>query len=375
LAGQYYVKLFFWFSAAIVSYTYVGYLAWLWLASQFSKRPLHTHPHCPSVTVIIAARNEVTALPGKIANLRRLRYDIGDLQIIIASDGSSDGTDQILSQNREHVVPIILETHQGKAVALNEAVNRATGEILVFFDVRQRIDVDAILELILPFSDLTVGAVSGALLIDDETETTDNAALGRYWRLERGIRALESISGSMVGATGAIYAIRRELYTPMPKGTILDDVFVPMHVALKGKRVIFQARAIARDTFSAQRGREFARKVRTLAGNFQLVKVAPWLITPQNPLLFRFISHKLLRLLSPFLLILILFTSALSDGLLYKAIFGLQVLFYFCSGLTTAFPGVKKLRFMALIHTFVALNLAALIAFLRFGTGRFSVWR
>jgi poly-beta-1,6-N-acetyl-D-glucosamine synthase len=375
LATQHYVKLLFWLSAAVVSYTYLGYVAWLWLASQFCKRPLHTHPHFPSVTVIIAARNEDSALPGKIANLRGLRYDSGHLQIIIVSDGSSDGTDQILSENREHVVPIVLEKHQGKAAALNEAVKRATGEILVFFDVRQCVDVDAILELISPFSDLTIGAVSGALLIGDETETGNNAALGRYWRLEKGIRALESVSGSMVGATGAIYAIRRELYTHMPKGTILDDVFVPMHVALKGKRVIFQARAIARDTFSAQRGKEFARKVRTLTGNFQLVKIAPWLITPRNPLLFRFISHKLLRLLSPFLLILILLTSAALDGLFYKAIIGLQILFYFCSLLTTAIPTTRRFRFMAMIHTFVTLNLAALIAFFKFAFARNSVWR
>lgn len=373
MATQHWAKLLFWLSAVGVGYTYVGYLAWLWLASQLRRRPLHTHQHSPSVTVIIAARNEENALPRKIANLRRLRYDSG-LQIIIVSDGSNDGTELILSKNREHVVPIVLEQHQGKAAALNEAVKLATGEILVFFDVRQRIDVDAILELVLPFSDLTIGAVSGSLQID-EAESGENAALGRYWHLEKGIRTLESVSGSMVGTTGAIYAIRRELYTEMPKGTILDDVFVPMHVALKGKRVIFQDRAIAWDAFSAQRGTEFARKVRTLTGNFQLVKIAPWLITVRNPLLFRFISHKLLRLLSPFLLILILLTAAVADGFFYKTIFGLQVLVYFSSGVTTAVPSTRRFRSMALIHTFVTLNLAALMAFFKFTFARGSVWR
>lgn len=370
---QHWLKLLFWLSAAVVGYTYVGYLAWLWLASQFCSRPLRTHPYSPSVTIIIAARNEARTLPAKIANLRRLRYDAG-LQIIIVSDGSSDGSEQILWKNREHLVPIVLEQHQGKAAALNEAVKVATGELLVFFDVRQCIDADAILELVSPFSDLTVGAVSGALLIDDQSESGENAALGGYWHLEKGIRALESVSGSMVGATGAIYAIRRELYAPMPRGTILDDVFVPMHVALAGKRVIFQTRAIARDTFSSERGREFGRKVRTLTGNFQLLQIAPWLMTPRNPLLFRFISHKLLRLLSPFLLILILLTSAASEGLFYRTVFGLQALFYLCSGLTTAIPAMRRIRFMALIHTFVTLNLAALIAFFKFVFARGLVW-
>jgi cellulose synthase/poly-beta-1,6-N-acetylglucosamine synthase-like glycosyltransferase len=366
--------LLFWFTTAVVSYTYVGYLAWLWLASRFCKRLLHIHPHSPSVTIIIAARNEEVALPRKIENLRRLRYDSGP-QIIIVSDGSTDGTAQVLLGNSNYIVPVILREHQGKAAALNDAVSLATGEILVFFDVRQRIDADAILELVLPFSDLTVGAVSGSLLIEDEPESGPNAALGRYWHLEKGIRALESVSGSMVGATGAIYAIRRELYTYIPKGTILDDVFVPMHVALQGKRVLFQSRAIARDTFSAQKGTEFARKIRTLSGNFQLVRIAPWLITPRNPLLFRFISHKLLRLLSPFLLVLIFLISATSVGLFYQTIFGLQIVFYACSGLTALVPAARKLPAMALIHTFVTLNLAALVAFFRFASGRRSVWR
>lgn len=372
---EHYVRLFFWWSAAIVGYTYAGYLVWLWLASQFWKRPLNTHPHSPSVTIIIAARNEESALAAKIANLGGLRYDPGLLQTVIVSDGSIDGTAEILSKHREHLVPLILAQHQGKAAALNAAVALATGEILVFFDVRQRIDADAIGELVMPFSDPTVGAVSGALLIDDQTESAENAGLGTYWHLEKRIRALESVSGSMVGATGAIYAIRRELYTEMPKETILDDVFVPMHVALKGKRVIFQARAIARDTFSAQRGREFARKVRTLTGNFQLVKIAPWLLTPRNPLLFRFVSHKLLRLLSPFLLILILVTSAASTRLFYQAVFLLQYLFYSCSGLTIAFPATKRFRCMALIHAFVTLNLAALVASCKFVLGRRPVWQ
>ncbi len=113
-------------------------------------------------------------------------------------------------------------------------------------------------------------------------------------------------SGSVVGVTGAIYAIRKELYAEIPAGTILDDVFVPMRVVKAGKRVVFQPSAIARDTLFSQKGKEFSRKVRTLTGNYQLLSLEPWLLSPRNPLLFRFISHKLLRLLVPLFLALML---------------------------------------------------------------------
>lgn len=131
MATGHYVKVLFWLSVAAVSYTYVGYLVWLWLAARFFKRPLHTHPHSPSLSIIIAARNEEGALPRRIANLRCLRHDSIQLQIIIVSDGSTDGTAAILLENRPDILPIILDRHQGKAAALNEAVKMATGEILV----------------------------------------------------------------------------------------------------------------------------------------------------------------------------------------------------------------------------------------------------
>ena len=162
-------------------------------------------------------------------------------------------------------------------------------------DARQIVDPDAVSELVSCFADPDVGAVSGELLL----ESASADALGIYWKIEKVVRKLESATGSVVGVTGAIYAIRRELYTEIPPGTILDDVFIPMNVARMGKRVVFQPSAIARDRLFNEKGKEFSRKVRTLTGNYQLLRLAPWLLSPSNPLLFRFISHKLLRLLVP----------------------------------------------------------------------------
>ena len=188
------------------------------------------------------------------------------------------------------------------------------------------------------------------------------------------MRKLESASGSVLGVTGAIYAIRRDLYTEIPKGTILDDVFVPMHVARMGKRVVFQPSAIARDKLFSKRGKEFSRKVRTLTGNYQLLRLAPWLLTPANPLLFRFISHKLLRLVSPLFLILMLVASGMSQGLFYQAVFWLQVFFYVLASVGILSPPARKFKPVAIAETFVMLNAAAALAFYNFVTGRNKVW-
>jgi cellulose synthase/poly-beta-1,6-N-acetylglucosamine synthase-like glycosyltransferase len=329
----------------------------------------------PEVSVVISARNEELTLPGKLENLDQSDYPRARLQIVIASDGSTDRTPEILRSHATKIVPVILDRSLGKGCALNEAVKHATGEILVFLDTRQSIDPNAISELVSCFADPTVGAVSGELLLLDPDSTSGSAnALGVYWKLEKLIRRTESMSGSAVGVTGAIYAIRREVYEEIPSGTILDDVYIPMHVALKGKRVIFLPSAIARDRLFGDKGKEFSRKVRTLTGNYQLIKLEPWLLSPKNPLLFRFISHKILRLLVPALLVLILVASGLARGSFYRAMFGIQVLFYVLAAYGWANPAAKKLKPVAIANTFVMLNAAAALAFYNFIVDRKAVW-
>ena len=235
-------------------------------------------------------------------------------------------------------------------------------------------DTNAVSELVACFADPDVGAVSGELLLETAPGLPSANALGIYWKIEKAVRKLESASGSVVGVTGAIYAIRRELYTEIPRGTILDDVFVPMNVARMGKRVVFQASAIARDRLFSEKGKEFSRKVRTLTGNYQLLRLAPWLLSPANPLLFRFISHKLLRLAVPLLLILMLVASAIARGPVYRAVFGLQILFYVLAAFGTLSPSTKKFKPIAIANTFVMLNAAAALAFYNFVAGRNTVW-
>jgi len=368
------MKVIFFTSLAVVVYAYFGYALLLWLTVQLRRRPVLTGPILPNVSIIIAARNEEENLPAKLENIRLFNYPGDRLQTVIASDGSTDRTAGILLQNCATIVPVILQASSGKACALNEAVKRATGEILVFQDARQFVDLNAVNELVSCFADPTVGAVSGELVLENNSSVPSSDALGIYWKIEKAVRKLESASGSVVGVTGALYAIRRELYKEIPAGTILDDVFVPMEVARMGKRVVFQPAAIAHDQIFNEKGKEFSRKVRTLTGNYQLLRIAPWLITMENPLLFRFISHKLLRLAVPLLLVLMLAASGLAGGPFYRTVFWLQVLFYLLAVLGALSPSTRRFKPIAIANTFVILNAAVVLAFVNFIAGRNRVW-
>ena len=368
------MKLLFWISFGLAAYTNFGYAGCLWVLAWLRPRPIARGENAPRVSIVIAARNEEVNLPAKLENLRRLRYPADRLQIVVASDGSTDRTAEIIHAQGKAIVPVILEESHGKAHALNEAVRRATGEVLFFQDARQVVHPDALEELVSCFVDPEVGAVSGELLLETSEGTPSPDALGIYWKMEKAVRKLESATGSVVGVTGAIYAIRRELYTEMPKGTILDDVFVPMHVARMGKRVVFQPTATARDRIFSQRGKEFERKVRTLTGNYQLLRLAPWMLTPANPLLFRLASHKLLRLALPLLLVAMLAASGACAGPFYRSVFWLQIAFYLLATLGTVRPQMKKFKPVAIASTFVMLNAAAVAAFYNFVLGRSKVW-
>jgi cellulose synthase/poly-beta-1,6-N-acetylglucosamine synthase-like glycosyltransferase len=368
------VKLLFWLCFALTAYAYFGYGLYLWVYVRLHRRPISKSYITPTVSIIIAARNEQANLPAKLENLRLLDYPQNQLQIVIASDGSTDRTAAILREQIPPIVPVILNESHGKAWALNEAVKKATGQILVFLDVRQFVEPNAVSELVSCFADPDLGAVSGELLLEDASGAPSSEALGIYWKIEKAVRKLESASGSVVGVTGAIYAIRRNLYTEIPAGTLLDDVFVPMNVARLGKRVVFQPSAIARDRLFSAKGKEFSRKVRTLTGNYQLLQLAPWLLSPANPLLFRFISHKLLRLAVPLFLLIMLVTSALAGGPVYRASFFLQVAFYLLAAVGMLSPAFKRFKPAAISSTFVMLNAAAAVAFYNFIVGKNKVW-
>ncbi len=364
----------FWASLLFLAYTYVGYGMFLRLLPTRRALPAPAEPFRPSVSILMAAHNEERNLQAKLANLGRLSYPAHLVQIIVVSDGSTDRTEAILEQAAApKVQAIVLAQTQGKASALNHAAAAATGDVLVFFDVRQTVAPDAIEHLLAPLADPSVGAVSGELLLEDADGKPSGEALGIYWRLEKQVRKLESRTGSVVGVTGAIYAMRRHLYFPIPAGTLLDDVLIPMQIARAGFRVLFQPAAVASDRVFSEPGKEFTRKVRTLTGNYQLLQLAPWLLTRSNPLLFRFVSHKLLRLVAPLLLITLLLVAAVIPATFYRVTLLMQLVFYGLALCGAFWPHTRQIKPIAIANTFVMLNLAAARAFLNFVAGR-NAW-
>ena len=370
--------LLFWTAAFLIFYTYLGYVAWLWLQARLSPWPILRGEPDASVSMVMVVRNEGRWIEAKLRNLLELDYPGTRWQIVVVSDGSTDGTDNILREyaSDPRLQMLMNQLSRGKAAGLNDAINLAAGEIVIFTDVRQKIEPSAIRLLIENFVDPEVGCASGALMLGHPESGEAGKGMGLYWRIEKKIRELESESGSVVGATGALYAVRRELLTEVPEGTILDDVYIPMQVVRQGKRVIFDGRARAWDSPDLGGGLEFARKVRTLSGNYQLVQLAPWLLSRQNPVLGRFVSHKLLRLAIPFALVVMLVASLFLNTPLYRAALVLQLAFYVLG--LAALLRRPKLGLMAraadAAGTFVLLNTAAVVAFANFVAGRKAAW-
>jgi poly-beta-1,6-N-acetyl-D-glucosamine synthase len=366
----------FWASAVLVGYSYLGYPLWLWLRRRLRFQPVHKREATPSVSILIAVHNEAATLPRKLRNLSGLHYPQHLLEIIVVSDGSTDETEHLLKAAAGPCLrPIFLSDHAGKAVALNQGIAAASGEIVVFMDARQKIEADAIAMLVRNFADATVGCVSGELMLKGLGETGGQEGLGFYWRIEKAIRKMESETGSVVGATGALYAARRELLGPIPPGMLLDDVYLPLCIAAKNKRVVFEPDARAWDEMPHDVAKEFRRKVRTLTGNYQLVELAPWLLTQANPLRFQFISHKLLRLVVPFALAALLVSCILLQGPMYRTALALQACFYASAAIAvfqTPLGLITRLGKTAL--AFLLLNLAAVLAFVNFISGKRTVW-
>jgi poly-beta-1,6-N-acetyl-D-glucosamine synthase len=369
--------LVFWAAALLIFYTYLGYLAWLWLYATLFPWPVLRGEPDASVSIVMVVHNEERWIEAKLRNLLELDYPAERRQIVVVSDGSTDETENILHRYADDPGMQILmnQLPRGKAAGLNDAVDLASGEIVIFTDVRQKIEPAAIRLLMENFADPAVGCVSGALMLGYPESGEAGKGMGMYWRIEKQIRELESRSGSVVGATGAIYAVRRELLVKVPEGTILDDVYIPMQVVRQGKRVVFDARARAWDSPNLGSDREFSRKVRTLSGNYQLVQFAPWLMGSQNPLRFRFICHKLLRLTVPFALAALLLASVMLSGPVYRTALAVQALFYGLSLLALLRLSLGPLARMSdAALTFVVLNSAAAVAFVNFITGRKTAW-
>ena len=365
----------FWIAFLLLAYIHVGYPAAAWLRARVRPRPHLGGPGEPAVTVVVVAHNEAARIATRIENLLALDYPQQRLEIVIASDGSTDATVERAEQYRDAgVVVRAFRDRRGKAAVLNEVVPTARGEIVVLADARQRFDVGALRALVADFADASVGAVSGELIMTpDSTGTAVGNGVGFYWRYEKFIRRHESEAGSTVGATGAIYAIRKQLVESIPDDTILDDVLIPLRVVRAGYRVLFEPAARAYDSASATGHHEFVRKVRTIAGTFQLLARERWVFDPfRNAVWFETMSHKALRLATPLLLVVVFAANVtLLDLPAYRVAMAAQLLFYLAALAGCLYPRTRRpIALVTVPYTFCLLAWATIVGFVQFVTGR-----
>lgn len=370
----------FWLSALLIFYTYIGYPLLMVIWSRLRAQPVETADISPSVSIVIAAYNEEDRILPRIENLLSSDYPQDKLEIIIVSDGSTDQTvERIESLNNANVKVIPLSENGGKAIAVNHGVAAASGELIVFADVRQRFEAAAIRHLVNQFADEKVGGATGELILMSAGNDEAPEGVGLYWKYEKAIRDMESSVDSTVGATGAIYAIRKALYQPLPDGIILDDVLTPMRITQQGYRVVMVREAHAFDTISGSGDEEFARKVRTLAGNYQLMQAAPWINSPRkNRLFFQWISHKVSRLITPFFMIIAVLSAFLAAKPFYIFLGVLQVLAYGIAGSACLklMRGEKVTGPLNAAASFLMLNITAIVAAYSFFMGNTaSLWK
>lgn len=369
-------RLLFWAAAVALVHTYLLMPALILLRGWMRPRPYGAAGIAPSVSLIIAAHNEATGIAAKLENLLALDYSRERLEIVIASDGSDDGTDEIVNGYAERGVRLLTLPRGGKAAALNAAVAAASGEILVFSDANSIYAPDAVRALVRPFADPEVGGVAG-----DQRYLRDPAAGGtaegerRYWDLDRRLKLAESRAGNAVSATGAIYAMRRELFEEVPSG-VTDDFVTSTAVVARRRRLVFAPDAVAYEPVAASRDAEYGRKVRVITRGLAGVLRRRELLDPRRHGFYaiQLFWHKVLRRLMVYPLLVLALTSPLlwSRGWLYRAATLGQAAFYGlgAAGIALAHTPLGRRRLLAMPAFFCLVNAAALHATLNLLRGR-----
>ncbi len=365
----------FWFSLLLVVYTFAAYPLLVWLWSRLwprSLRPVASWQ--PRVAVVLVVHNEAARIEAKLRTCLQQDYPADRLRVVVVSDGSTDDTAaRVRALNEPRVLLHESSQRRGKASGLNAAAALCDDEVLVFTDARQMLNAQAVSHLVHSLSDPEVAVVSGELVFRTEPGGGFGQGVDAYWRYEKFIRKAEAAVHSTAGATGALYAMRRRAFKPIAVQTILDDVAIPMQACMDGGRVVFDARAQAYDTPAADVAAERRRKVRTLAGNFQLVALMPALLLPwRNPIVVQFVSHKLLRLLAPWALLTLLMSSAVlaTSSPVFAAFFIVQLAAYLLVAVGAFWPAVLRWKLIRVVQAFVMLNAFAVLGLMEFLTNR-----
>ncbi len=372
------IALIFWISSFLVIYTYVLYPIGLYIYDRIvTPKTFKKTDELLPVTLIIAAYNEEKVIKGRIENCLALDYPRELLEIIIASDGCDDATNDIVRGYKDKGITLFdYKERRGKVNVLNETVPKAKSNIIVFSDANTMFSRDALKKLVKHFGDERVGCVCGGLHFVNADGSKTGELEGFYWRYETRLKIMEGRRGSLLGANGAIFAVRKNLFVACPEDTIVEDFVMPMRILQKGHMVIYDPTASAIEEAAHKIIHEKQRRIRIGAGDFQaLFRLLPMLNPFKGFPALAFFSHKVLRWFAPlFLVISFISNLFLIDHMFYLIMFLGQCTFY-----TSAFIGQMlswsglNMRFFNLCYYFVSMNLALFLGFMKYISGRQKV--
>jgi cellulose synthase/poly-beta-1,6-N-acetylglucosamine synthase-like glycosyltransferase len=364
---------FFWIFVIALAYTYFGYPVIMVLLSHSKSRRSFSKENLslPQVSLIIAAHNEEKVIGQKIKNSLNLDYPEDLLSIVIVSDGSTDRTNEIVNEfvSDSRFKFLYYHRRRGKAHALNLGVANSESEIIVFSDANIWYEPDSLKMLVRNFSDPSVGCVCGKVLLEKPKESKEPIGEGAYMKYERFIHQNESRFNTMIGTDGAMYAIRRELFKPLPEDAIVDDFIIAMRVLEKKYRIVYEPKAIGYEEAASSVGQEFKRKVRMISGGFQAIGVLKKVLSPLNhpTVFFQFMSHKLFRWLTPIFMLMLFFTNILLFyGVTYRVTLAGQIVFYSLALFALFLKPLRRKALFYFPYYFCSLNLAASVGLKRY---------
>lgn len=370
------MKILFLTSLVLLAYAYVGYPALLWLLAESRGRRWQSGDALPGVTIVVAAHQEVAVIREKLENFLAIDYPRERLEMLVVSDASSDGTDDIVREFADSGVRLLRqEPRQGKPAALGLALEHVTSEVVVFTDANVLLAEDSLRHLVRPFADEDVTLVTGTVQLVDRKPGYAHGE-GAYYRYERFLQRSEAIYWSVVGVDGALYAARRERIAPPPKQAIIDDFVLSMEAVKRSGRIVYVPEARAYEDAAGTLAEEFRRKMRVAAGAFQSMRMGWGIPTPGAPrLLLCYLSHKVMRWLGPcFLLALLASNLAMApESMAWALLLALQLAFYALAVAGLLWPRLRAFRPVALAMYFVLMNAAFASGFALLAAGRANV--
>lgn len=374
------MEVIFWLSTLALFYTYVGYPLCIFAMARLFPRKTASGPYEPRVTVLITAYNEERDIREKIENTLALDYPKDKLEVIVASDGSTDSTDRIVKEFESDRVKLFRqEGRVGKTETQNNAVKQARGEVVLFSDATTMYRVDALRALMPNFADSKVGCVAGKLVYVDDSNSEVGAGAKSYWNYETFLKENESRACSLIGVSGCMYAVRRSAYIPMyPEAC--SDFLICTVVYRQGLRSVYEPSAVCFEETNRQGDKEFQMRVRIISQTFTDLWRNRGMLIPFNHGLYsiQLISHKLMRYMVPYFLLILLISSTvlIINSYFFQFVFVLQLFFYLaCLASLILHNWNKKLGILALPFYFLLSNLAAGVGFLSFLRGnRYTRW-